>query len=378
VTILHVSPALAPAWAYGRLPHDVAALTRAQAAGGHRVTVLTTDALAPHERLPAGDRIEDGVRVVRVRNVSGVVWTWLGRSTSRGLRPALAALVAEARPDVVHVHGDDAAQARTALGVLGADIPLVWSPHGAAGEGGPSRRGVSAPALGLVRRAAAVVGASRADQQMLETYVTRTGARATPHVVPWGVEPLPAAPEGLLLEAARTEVLYIGRLDDTLTLVRLATAVHERGLRLVVIGGDHGGRARIEQELTAARVRAYVDVAGYVAPAQLSRHLSRAAVVVLTGGTDDRHPLVAAALVHGAPVALVGSAATRGTGAALGAVRAVTDDLEAWRAVLEAWCATPARGHAARLGALGAAQAIAWPACAAAFDAVYAGARALT
>ena len=66
MTILHVTPYYAPAWAYGPVPARVAQLAQAQASAGHQVTVLTTDAMAPHERLPPGESTLDGVRVIRV------------------------------------------------------------------------------------------------------------------------------------------------------------------------------------------------------------------------------------------------------------------------------------------------------------------------
>ena len=42
--VLHVTPYLAPAWAFGPVPQRVFELARAQSARGLTVTVLTTDA----------------------------------------------------------------------------------------------------------------------------------------------------------------------------------------------------------------------------------------------------------------------------------------------------------------------------------------------
>jgi glycosyltransferase involved in cell wall biosynthesis len=127
--LLHVTPYYAPAWAYGSVPGTVAALARAQASLGHHVTVLTTDALAPHERLPVGDSSDEGVRVMRVRNASSSARTWLHLSTPIGMRRQARALLAEG-PDLVHLH-----ELRTIEGIVitaetPRDRPLVVSPHG--------------------------------------------------------------------------------------------------------------------------------------------------------------------------------------------------------------------------------------------------------
>jgi len=102
--VVHVSPYLHPAWAYGDVPSHVFELARAQAGAGHTVTVLTTDAHAPHERLPAGEGQADGVRIVRVRNVVGPALTGLGLSTPMGIRRQARRLFAEHRRGMVHLH----------------------------------------------------------------------------------------------------------------------------------------------------------------------------------------------------------------------------------------------------------------------------------
>lgn len=128
MTILHVSPYYPPAWAFGSTPGAVASLARAQAAHGHTVIVLTTDAMAPHERLNAGDAVVDGVRVVRVRNLSGATRTWLGCSTPMGLRHAARRLAD--RVDLVHLHELVTVENLRVVPAIGAQVPVVLSLHG--------------------------------------------------------------------------------------------------------------------------------------------------------------------------------------------------------------------------------------------------------
>ena len=132
--VLHVTPCYAPAWAYGRVPDAVAALARAQVTLGHDVTVLTSDAVAPHERLPAGERTIDGVREVRFRNVSGLVRSWLNLSTPIHLTTLARALFASEVVDVLHLHELRTVENLIVLGVLRATPAVVASTHGTLGR----------------------------------------------------------------------------------------------------------------------------------------------------------------------------------------------------------------------------------------------------
>ncbi len=51
MNILHLIPYYAPAWAYGGAVRAATDLTRALAAAGHNVFVLTTDTFSPTERI---------------------------------------------------------------------------------------------------------------------------------------------------------------------------------------------------------------------------------------------------------------------------------------------------------------------------------------
>lgn len=102
--VLHVTPCYAPAWAYGRVPQIVSELARSQVRLGHTVTVLTSDAVAPHERMPAGERVEEGVRVIRYRNLSGLLRWWLNLSTPIGLPAIARSVLARGAVDVLHLH----------------------------------------------------------------------------------------------------------------------------------------------------------------------------------------------------------------------------------------------------------------------------------
>ena len=87
--ILHLTPYYAPAYAFGGVTRSVEGMTRALARRGHRVTVLTTDALDQTSRTDApSDEMLNGVHVLRVRNLSPFLRGRLNLSTPYRLRDA--------------------------------------------------------------------------------------------------------------------------------------------------------------------------------------------------------------------------------------------------------------------------------------------------
>ena len=101
--ILQVTPYFPPTWAYGGIPRIVDGLSRALVAAGHRVTVLTTDALDAHSRADVvPDRDHFGVRVLTVPNVSNRLAYRHQLFLPKGVSERLADLE---NVDVVHLHG---------------------------------------------------------------------------------------------------------------------------------------------------------------------------------------------------------------------------------------------------------------------------------
>jgi glycosyltransferase involved in cell wall biosynthesis len=104
VHILQVTPYFPPTWAYGGIPRIVDGLSRALVDRGHRVTVLTTDALDATARADvADDRDHHGVRVLTARNVSN---GWAYRHQlflPKGVRALLDRLGDDV--DIMHLHG---------------------------------------------------------------------------------------------------------------------------------------------------------------------------------------------------------------------------------------------------------------------------------
>ena len=125
-----MTPYLAPAWAYGSLPAAVWDLARTQAASNTSVAILTTDALAPHERQPVGAFMIDGVRVVRVRNVSGLIRTWLDTSTPLAMARRAREVFASIPPDIVHLHELRTVENWRVIGSVPSGTSVIASTHG--------------------------------------------------------------------------------------------------------------------------------------------------------------------------------------------------------------------------------------------------------
>jgi glycosyltransferase involved in cell wall biosynthesis len=130
MTVLHVVPYFAPAWTFGGVCRAVTGLARAQARMGHRPIVLTTDVLNRSARLPSGEEEIDGVRVIRLRNLSQAVRGRLNLSTPRGFGQALRRLTDRGVADVVHCHELRTVETARAAWLTRGGAALVLSPHG--------------------------------------------------------------------------------------------------------------------------------------------------------------------------------------------------------------------------------------------------------
>lgn len=104
LSVLHVTPYCAPAWAFGGVPRAVTDLASAQAAAGHRVAILTTDALDATTRTPVREEVRNGVRIVRALTLSPRLRASLNLSIPIGLSARARRLVEESPVHVVHCH----------------------------------------------------------------------------------------------------------------------------------------------------------------------------------------------------------------------------------------------------------------------------------
>ncbi|MGC4081140.1 MAG: glycosyltransferase family 4 protein [Vicinamibacterales bacterium] len=313
--VLHVTPAFEPAWAHGDVPRHVAQLARAQVRRGHRVTVLTTDALAPHERATRGERYMDTVRVVRVPNLSSSSYMWFGCTTPVGMRRAARRLFADA-VDVVHLHELVTIENLRVISVVPESIPIVVSLHGRL----TSSR-VSTTLARLWTRAGGARVRRRIDAYVASTVdeanaVIRSGLPIAPlteapvHVVPEGVDLSPFLTAASAMReptSARSPVLLVPgpvrRVDQLHALVDAVGELRRNGssVQLVVVGAEASARDAVRERAVALGL---LDAAitGYLPPSRLPHLLASADIVALVDRANGVVDIVLGTLAMGKPV----------------------------------------------------------------------------
>jgi len=285
-----VAPYFQPAWAYGGIPRLVYGLSRALLERGHRVSVVTTDALDSDERLPAGSFDVDGVAVHRLANVSNRLAYDHQLFLPRGAGAALAARMGEV--DVVHLHGywhllnNYAVRSAARHGV-----PVVMTPNGTLlplerklALKGLWHRVLGQPVMDGVGRWIAV---SRAEVNQF----ARAGVSAERiHLVHNGLdlgefEQLPERGSFRRAEGLGDGplLLYLGKLTPRKGVDHLLAAMAQLQLRtaqLVVAGNDMGVQGDLEAQAEALQLGDRVRFLGLVTGERRVAALADADVLV--------------------------------------------------------------------------------------------------
>jgi glycosyltransferase involved in cell wall biosynthesis len=362
MTVLHVTPYFAPAWAFGGVCRAVTGLARAQASAGHSVVVLTTDALSRSSRITCAEEVLDGVRVVRVRNALAALRARVNLSTPPGFRSAARRLIDAHRIDVVHCH-----ELRTLENVMVTRLahpampPIVVSPHGTVPYGtGRSRakliwdRLLAARMLPSFAQVVALSPAEAADvRDLWERYrVPLRGDQIA--VVPNGVDAgALAGPPARAQARARWKVgsdpvvLFLGRLIERKGLALLLSAFAEvlravPSARLVVAGPDEGAGADVIARADALGIRNRVVLTGYVTGEDRLAAFAAADLFALPAVGEGLPIAVLEAMACGLPVAISPECQLADVGATGGGL-VVPRTVEAWVAALIALLASAER-----------------------------------
>jgi len=387
--VLHVTPYLAPAWAFGPVPQRVFDLARAQRALGVTVTVLTTDAVAPHERLRPGDTTVDGVRIIRVPSLTGALRSWLNLSTPIGIGRQADTIVRRRQPDIVHLHEVHTIENLRVAAVLPRTTCIVLSPHGTVQGATPPwvrrawhRWGGDA----LLARTTLVVAASEAEAASLEGLahgcscrpsgrpclcgpegprLRQEAATTTLAVVRNGIEVSDSTRTASCAEArARFTlhngpvVLFAGRLAAASGITGLIDAFIEwrrvaPSAQLLVVGADHGALAEVRARITEGGVDTAVHLAGHLTGRDAQLAFAAADLFAVPGRSDGFPTVWLEALASGLPVLGEPSEVLQAAAeAGVGHVVPVPAGVEVWaRALQQAWVEVserPALRHTAR------------------------------
>ncbi len=311
--LLHLTPYYAPAYAFGGVVRSVEGMARALARRGHRVTILTTDALSQHERYAgADDETRDGVRVLRAANLFPALRGRYNLSTPATLRALAEALIPQG--DVLHCH-----EFRTVENLIvtriaaAAGKPMLLSPHGTlaqdTGRSSLKRAWDRLLSPAVARRFDHIIALTEAEQrdvQMLWPQFGRRRIPATFSVIPNGVDPaeyadLPGR------EAFRERhglgtgpvCLFIGRLHARKGVGLLLEAFKQIDLpdaRLLIVGPDEGQLDALRQQADARTV-----ITGYLGGAERLAAFAAADVLALPAVGEGLPMVVLEGMAAGLP-----------------------------------------------------------------------------
>lgn len=340
MNILHISPYYAPAYAFGGVVRALEGMAKAQAALGHQVTILTTDALSLDAQLQSGEEIREGIRVIRAKN-----WAYGLRrynlSSAFGMMKEAKALLNWV--DIVHLH--EFRTLENLLIVPRCKKPIVLSPHGTLKlDTGRSQLKVLWDKLlspRIAPKIAHVVALAEAELEDIQSLWPQFGKSKTAFsVVPNGVNPedfanLPddkAFRQKFGLGDARI-ILFMGRLHarkGVEALTKAFLAANLANTKLVLAGPDEGMRSTLE-----SLANEDVILTGYLDGEERLAALASASIFALPATGEGLSMAVLEAMAAALPV-LLSHGCNLPEAESYGAGRVVSPDVESLKAAMQA------------------------------------------
>ena len=310
--LLHVTPYFYPAWAYGGIPRLSYGLCRTLVERGHQVTVLTTDVRDEGSRLPGGEHDVDGIRVLRLRNLSNSLAYHHQAFLPPGILPTLAHLP---EVDVVHIHGHrHIPGAAAGLWAEKRGIPVILHPNGTLPrlERKQGAKRIFDHLLGdhLVQSARAFVAVSRAEIAQMRQYGVPADKIA---LIPNGLDlaefeqmPTPGSFKATHGLSGQRIVLYLGKLTPRKGVDHLLTAfahLPHPDVHLVIAGNDMGGLLpELRRQARQLGVESRVHFSGLVEGALRLALLADAEVLAYPSTAEIFGLVPFEGLLAGAPV----------------------------------------------------------------------------
>jgi glycosyltransferase involved in cell wall biosynthesis len=324
MNLLHVIPYYAPAWAYGGVVRATTDLTRALAAAGHTVIVLTTDTLSPSERSAAPYEVIDGVHVYRARNRSNTLRGKLNLSTPVGFESAARDLIRQYAIQVMHAHEVRTVENwRLAPVINRLGLPLLVSPHGTlpydTGRGSVKRLWDRLFARRLLPRFDRVIALTSHEADEARAIWSASGVPLPDErisIVPNGIHvedfahlPDPAPFRARWELSAGPVVLFLGRLHERkglqfLILAFAQAAQNVPDARLLIVGPDEGKRAALEAQIEQLNLGERVIFTGLLTGADKLAALAAADLFALPAVGEGFSMAVLEAMACGLPVLL--------------------------------------------------------------------------
>jgi len=261
--VVQVVPTLFPTVSYGGgsiVPWELAIALRAR---GHNVTIVTTDAGDAGRREKAGLSVKDGIRILRIRNLSNKLAfsTKIFTPFTRG--PTLREIIREA--DVVHSH-----DFRTILNLrcnriaLRESVPLIVQTHGTIRTQYNEKMALKRVydrffGKGIAKRVDAWIALSQVEKEQLEAYgLPSARIRILPNGIDTSYFESPperiAARVSLGLDSESRIILFMGRIHPMKGIDLLIDSMPHilaeiPRTKLIVAGPDDGDQKHLVERI---------------------------------------------------------------------------------------------------------------------------------
>ncbi|HUT51869.1 MAG TPA: glycosyltransferase [bacterium] len=294
--VLHVTPYFYEAWAYGGIPRLSYHLAAAQAALGHEVHAVTTDARDRNSRRTGGDYQVSGISVRVHPNLSNLLAYHYQLFWPRGLATE-AGRVGDC--DVIHIHGHrNLLNTRMAEYARRAGKPIVLQPNGTLVniERRRAAKNFYDALWGRdqVRRTTAFVAVSHVER---DQFLKLGLAPGTIRVIPNGVEMDTRVDNRSFKHEFKISgeyVLYLGKITPRKGIEHAIAALplfDDQGIKLVVAGNDMGFERGLRRRAERLGVADRVVFTGLVTGA-MKALAYREALFTVYAGRDEIFGLV--------------------------------------------------------------------------------------
>ncbi len=309
--VLHVTPYFHGAWAYGGIPRLSYHLAASQAALGHSVDAVTTDAKDDSARMDSADRTVSGVRVRVYKNMINSLAYHVQFFTPMGLGREKGLI---SQYDILHVHGHrNILNTRMAGTAKKAGVPVVMQANGTL-VNIERRRALKLAydlvwGAGQVRDTDAFIAVSKAEKGQIE----RLGIPARRiRVIPNGVYMEQDTGDDRFQRIYSIKghyLLYLGKITPRKGIEHAISALpmlQDRGAVLVVAGNDMGYAKNLRRAAKRLGVEDRVVFTGLVTGEMKSSAYSHALFTVYVG-RDEIFGLVPwESIACGTPVIVAG------------------------------------------------------------------------
>jgi glycosyltransferase involved in cell wall biosynthesis len=315
--ILHVIPYFVPAFGFGGPVTACFDIAGEQARIGHRVAVVTTDALDDHARVPELHEWLDGIEVFRFRNLSPAMAKRYNLYLPVGMRRWLATHLADF--DVVHLHDYFTYQnVVTTRLCRRVGRPYVMQTHGVAVPTRGQKLYNVKRAFGalwgrtMLDGASKIIAVSKLERDRLAAYHPACAAKIVE--IPNGLRlpaaaPAPADRAAFGLAAGDKVILSLSRLHHSKGIDRLIRALAElvakdASYRLLIAGSDDGAQADLERLTDELGLGAQVRFVGLVTGRKKEEAFLVSDVFALFSHVESFAIAAVEALAYGVPVCL--------------------------------------------------------------------------